>query len=151
MTKSRWRRRSKPCSVCRRWFKPDARVGARQRTCGAPECRRKQKQRTQARWSKRNPSYWSKQRLWDRAQALNDAETEVEFTGPPPGMSGLPTTWAQDVMGAEALVITVFLGRLVYRAAQAAMRRQRMEITKEIRGYRRDRPQDEIGNGGPAP
>lgn len=54
-------------------------------------------------------------------------------------------------MGAEALVITVFLGRLVYRAVQDAMRRQSMESTREIREYRKGRTQDAIGNGGPAP
>ena len=28
----------RPCSICRRWFRPDVRVGSRQRACGRPEC-----------------------------------------------------------------------------------------------------------------
>jgi hypothetical protein len=30
--------RKRPYSTCRRWFRPDPRVGARQRTCRNPEC-----------------------------------------------------------------------------------------------------------------
>ena len=146
MGKSRWRKSKKPCSVCRRRFAPDARVGDRQRTCGDPECRREQKRRTQAQWSERNPSYWSERRLRDQAARLQDSENEAGLAGPPPGLAGLPADWAQDAIGPEGLVIIVFLARLLYRAMQDAMKRQRVEITREIRKYqsqgrsRRDEP-----------
>ena len=49
--------RKKPCRICRRWFRPDARVGERQRACGKPECQAARRQKTQADWRKRNPDY----------------------------------------------------------------------------------------------
>ena len=30
--------RKRPCTICRRWFRPDPRVGDRQHACGKPEC-----------------------------------------------------------------------------------------------------------------
>ena len=38
--------KKKPCSVCQTWFRPHARLGARQRTRGDEACRREQHRRT---------------------------------------------------------------------------------------------------------
>ena len=46
---------------------------------------------------------------------LEDAQGKVELAGPPPGLGRLPTDWAQDAIGAQAIVIIVFLARLLYR------------------------------------
>src|SRR6266576_2405114 len=37
------------CCICRRWFLPDPRVGARQRACGNPSCQKARHQQAQAR------------------------------------------------------------------------------------------------------
>src|ERR1035441_9224104 len=49
--------RKRPCRICRRWFRPGPRAGDRQRACDAPECQAARRQKTQARWRKRNPGY----------------------------------------------------------------------------------------------
>lgn len=40
--------RKRPCTICRRWFRPDARVGVRQRACTNPECQTARRRKTQA-------------------------------------------------------------------------------------------------------
>ena|SRR5260370_18966359 len=49
--------RKRPCRICRRWFRPDSRVGVRQRACHAPECQTARRQKTQASWRSRNAGY----------------------------------------------------------------------------------------------
>ena len=49
--------RKKPCCICRQWFRPNPRVGARQRTCGKAECRVLHRQKPQAQWRRRNRGY----------------------------------------------------------------------------------------------
>ncbi|MGA2328940.1 MAG: hypothetical protein ABSH05_21935 [Bryobacteraceae bacterium] len=49
--------RKRPCTICRRWFRPDKRVGERQRACGRPECQAARRQQTQASCRDRNPDY----------------------------------------------------------------------------------------------
>jgi hypothetical protein len=31
--------RNRPCGVCGKWFRPSARLGDRQHTCGLPACK----------------------------------------------------------------------------------------------------------------
>ena len=59
----------KPCSVCGRWFFPDPRVGARQRTCGAA-CSAARRRRVQAAWREGHPDYWSAARVRAEAERL---------------------------------------------------------------------------------
>ncbi len=123
------RRRSKPCSVCRRWFTPTARVGDRQRTCGEPSCRREQKRRTQAGWTARHPDYWAERRV--RAQADRLATERGPLRGPPPGLREIPFELAQDAMGVQAFVIIVLLARIQHRATQDAIKRYLSGITRD--------------------
>lgn len=102
-------------------------------------------------WSKRHPSYWSEQRLQSQAEVLERSGGKVKIPGPPAGMSGLPTAWAQDAMGAKGLVIALFLARLVHRTTQAAMEGQRAEIQGEIRQQLGRLEQAEMEFRGPAP
>lgn len=139
-------RRSRPCSVCRRWFVPDTRVGERQRTCG-PACRREQKRRTQAAWSERNPGYWGARRL--RAQearvtARKEAKKpEIPARRPPDALRSIPTEIVQDAIGVKGFVLIQFIVRLMNRMAQDVMRDQVLAITAEIEGLRLHIAQDE--------
>jgi hypothetical protein len=42
------------CACCKTLFHPDPRVGARQRTCGAPACQRQRHATSCRRWRRRN-------------------------------------------------------------------------------------------------
>ena len=46
------------CPFCRRWFHPDPRLKQRQKTCGRPECRQKQKRRFNQQWRTKHPDYF---------------------------------------------------------------------------------------------
>ena len=42
------------CPFCRRWYHPDPRLNQRQKTCGQPECRQKQKRKSNQQWRAKN-------------------------------------------------------------------------------------------------
>jgi hypothetical protein len=46
------------CPFCRRWFHPHPRLKRRQKTCGQPDCRCKQKQKSNQQWRANNPNYF---------------------------------------------------------------------------------------------
>lgn len=58
--------KKRPCRICRRWFEPDPRAGARQRVCSSPECQRQRNQRACASWRARHPDAVAASRLRKR-------------------------------------------------------------------------------------
>jgi len=46
------------CRYCGRFFIPDKRVGARQKSCSNLECKHKRKKESQAAWCRKNPDYF---------------------------------------------------------------------------------------------
>ena len=46
------------CPFCRRWFHPHPRLKQRQKTCGQPECRQKQKRKFNQQWRTKHPDYF---------------------------------------------------------------------------------------------
>src|SRR2546430_13048018 len=46
------------CPFCRHWYRPHPRLKRRQQTCGRPECRRQQKQKSNQQWRAKNPDYF---------------------------------------------------------------------------------------------
>ena len=45
----------KKCKYCGQYFKPDPRVGERQKTCFRDECKQKRRREAQEEWKKKNP------------------------------------------------------------------------------------------------
>jgi hypothetical protein len=144
-------RRSKPCSICRRWFTPNPRVGMRQRTCGRPECKSKQKQRTQAEWSRRNPSYWAERRLGQQLDQARQGDLGGVLRGPPAQMARTPVETAQEAIGIEAVVIVAFISRMLHRGAQDAIGAQLFDIKGQIQAINPMVAQEAIAPGGPDP
>lgn len=73
--------RKRPCRICRRWFRPDPRVGERQRACSRPECQRERRRRDQASWRARNPDYRTRRVLEERARQARKAEAASARSG----------------------------------------------------------------------
>jgi hypothetical protein len=46
------------CPFCRRWFHPHPRLRQRQKTCGRPDCRHKQKRKSNQQWRAEHPDYF---------------------------------------------------------------------------------------------
>jgi hypothetical protein len=104
----------RPCRICRRWFRPDPRVGARQRACHNPSCQKARHQQAQARWCARNPDYFIARRI--DARSLSNQPPEPLRLRPP--LSRLPWDLAQDEFGVKGADFIGVMDTLLHDAAQ---------------------------------
>lgn len=119
--------RKRPCSICRRWFFPDSRIGDRQRACSSRECQAKRRVKTQASWRARNRDYFTARRIKERAEA--ERTPEPLWVGAP--LDRLPWDVAQDEFGPQGADFIAILGRVLLQAGQDAMRAHVAETTEE--------------------
>jgi hypothetical protein len=108
----------RPCCVCRRWFRPDPRVGLRQRACGQPDCQAARRVQTQKSWRARNPDYFIARRIEERG---NPDQPPEPLRLPPP-LSRLPWDIAQDEFGVKGADFIGIFGTVLLRAAQDQFR-----------------------------
>src|SRR4051794_35091508 len=80
-------RKKRPCCVCRRWFLPDARVGDRQRACGAAECQRARHREADRAWHARHRDY-DRGLRWQVAVIGRVVREAVSREGPIAGCRG---------------------------------------------------------------
>ncbi len=106
--------RKKPCCICRRWFRPDPRVGSRQRACGKEECQAARRVQTQRSWRDRNPDYFIARRIGERG---NEDRRPEPLRLPPP-LNQLPWDIAQDQFGVEGTDFIGVLSTVLLRVAQ---------------------------------
>ena len=106
--------RKRPCSVCRCWFRPNVRVGDRQRACGKTECQAARRKQTQARWRKTNPEYARGYRIEQRAAQPRPPEP---LRVPAP-LNQLPWDIAKDQFGAKGTDFIGLMGTLLVHAAK---------------------------------
>src|SRR5215468_5672090 len=116
-------RKKRPCCICRRWFLPDARVGARQRACGAAECQRARHRAADRAWHGRQRDY-DRGRHWQAA--VNAAKAGSKPTPPdrPRPLAEVPWDVAQDAMAPEAVVILAGVARVLAEWVEDEIRRQ---------------------------
>jgi len=107
--------RKKPCTICRRWFRPNPRVGERQRACSAPECQTARRQKSQANWRARNPEYAITWRLDQRAAQTQPPPEPLRLPAP---LNQLPWNVAKDQFGAQGADFIGVLGALILRTAK---------------------------------
>ena len=105
--------RKRPCRICRRWFRPDNRVGDRQRACGKPECQKARRKKTQASWRARNPGYAAAHRITRR----NQDETVEPLRTPRP-LNQLPWDLTKDQFGAQGADFIAVVSALILRTAK---------------------------------
>jgi hypothetical protein len=110
--------RKKPCSICRRWFQPDPRVGDRQRACGRPECQTARRQKTQANWRKRNPDYAVAWRL-DQRTTQTPSPEPLHLPSP---LEQLPWNFAKDQFSPQGADFLGVMSALILRAAKDEIR-----------------------------
>src|SRR6058998_1321670 len=107
--------RKRPCCICRRWFRPDPRVGSRQRACGKPECQAARRVQTQRNWRESRPDYFTARRIQERGEQ----DRPPEPLRLPPPLSRLPWDIAQDQFGVQGADFIGILGAVLLRAAQS--------------------------------
>jgi hypothetical protein len=106
--------RKRPCTICRKWYRPDPRIGARSRACRKPECQTARRKKTQAAWRARNPDYYIARRI----QARGGQERTPEPLRLPEPLSRLPWDIAQDEFGVKGADFIGVMGTVLLRAAQ---------------------------------
>src|ERR1017187_990453 len=107
--------RKRPCTICRRWFRPDPRVGVRQRACHAPECQSARRQKTQAKWRSHNPGYAIAWRLDRRATQAPPPPESLRLPAP---LNQLPWDVAKDHFGVQGADFIGVMGSLIIRVAK---------------------------------
>ena len=143
----RAKRTKRPCSECRRWYTPNPRVGARQRTCGAEECQKKRHRRVDGAWHERNHSYDRERRLSSRvAKATESKQAPVAGAKDHP-IREIPWAVVQEELGVEAAEIAGEIVRIAVRCVQDEMRRQKTEIQREIGRLAPQRVQEPMAGG----
>ena len=110
--------RKRPCTICRRWFRPSPRVGVRQRACGNPDCQTARRKKTTADWRKRNPGYAIAWRIDQRAA---QTETPDPLRLPAP-LNQLPWNFAKDQFGTQGADFIGLMGALMIRTAKDQIR-----------------------------
>src|SRR5437773_10346115 len=109
--------RKKPCCICRRWFRPDPRIGLRQRACRKPDCQIARRRKKQKKWRERHPDYFIARRILDRGKA----DRPPEPLRLPPPLSRLPWDIAQSQFEAYLTDSARLSGTLPLAPAQSQM------------------------------
>lgn len=115
--------RKRPCSICRRWFRPDPRVGDRHHACRQPECQAARRKKTQAKWRARNPDYATAYRIEQRGAQQQPPEP---LRLPVP-LNRLPWDLAKDQFGAQCADFLGVMGTLLVRSAKDQFRAYRLD------------------------
>jgi hypothetical protein len=117
--------KKKPCCICRRWFRPDVRVGSRQRTCGRPDCQKTLRKGAMSAWRTRNPDYFVAWRIQARCNSEHAAETKRL----PHPLSNLPWDIARDEFGFKGADFIGAMGKVVLQAAKNQLKSQIVDST----------------------
>jgi len=117
--------KKRPCSICRRWFRPDVRVGSRQHTCNRPECQAARRKKTQASWRKRNPGYARAFRI----QSRSDTKPPPQSMRLPAPLSDLPWDMAQEEFGIKGAAFVGIMGGLMLRSLKDQIKRQPIDLS----------------------
>ena len=118
--------RKRPCCVCRQWFRPDPRVGARQRACAKPECQAARRVQTQRNWRESRPDYFTARRIQERGEQ----DRPPEPLRLPPPLSQLPWDIAQDEFGVQGTDFIGILSTVLLRAAQDQFKAYSLDKTE---------------------
>ena len=110
--------RKRPCCICRRWFRPDPRVGSRQRACGNAECQAARRVQTQRNWRESRPDYFTARRIRERGEQ----DRPPEPLRLPPPLNRLPWDIAQDQFGVEGTDFIGILSTVLLRVTQDQFR-----------------------------
>src|SRR5271157_1325449 len=119
--------RKRPCTICRRWFRPGPRAGDRQRACDAPECQAARRQKTQAKWRNRNPGYAIAWRIDRRATQAQQPPEPLRLPAP---LNQLPWDVAKDQFGPQGADFIGVMGALIVRVAKDQIRPYLLDPTR---------------------
>ena len=120
--------KKRPCKICRRWFRPNPRVGDDQMTCGDPQCKKEWHRRKCAEWNRKNREYFREIYLKKKILAAEE-ENQKGTTGQDKISRtrfrlGLPWQEIQESMGLKQLVIIEYIIQVLMRRFQEVIKVQ---------------------------
>ena len=98
--------RKRPCRVCRKHFRPNSRVGDRQKTCGDPACQKSWKQRKNQEAYRKEPDYFRGRALRQKLVKLQEEPTRIKRSSSRRPLP-LPRDDISQVMGDDGAVVGV--------------------------------------------
>ncbi len=104
--------RKRPCSFCRKWFYPDARVGERQYACSDPKCQQKRHQCNCKEYHQKNSEWIREERLRERLKVEGQSEAAKDPT------SKVDRVIARDEIGWKATVIIEEYAKTIYNTVR---------------------------------
>ena len=135
-----WKR---PCCVCRRWFRPDNRVGPRQQACSKPACQAVRRRKRQAAWRARNPDYFAGRRI----QARMTVDPPPEPLRLPSPLKRLPWDIAQSEFGVQGADFIGVMGALLLRSTQSQLKPYRIDSKEDSATLPHAAAQSQIKSG----
>lgn len=108
----------RPCSVCKRWFAKDPRVGDRHRTCDRHECQTVAGRRASAKWRRENPESVIAGRLRRKLPKSPPDPPEVAVLDP---MRHFSPTVVRHVMGVKESVLLEEVAKVLVSIARHEM------------------------------
>ena len=132
--------RKRPCCICRRWFRPDPRIGSRQRAGRNPQCQAARRVQRQRNWRQSRPDYFIARRIRERGEQ----DRPPEPLRLPPPLSRLPWDIAQDEFGVQGTDFIGILSTVLLRAAQDQFKAYPVDTTGVADTLRVKIAQDQI-------
>jgi len=123
--------RPRPCRVCRKWFLPHPRAGARQHVCGARPCQSERHRRACKAWRGRNPDYDREDRLRRRLVRPEDPKPIPELRADP--LRRIDWTAARAAVGLGIAVAIEETGRVLHGWARDAVCSQLVMLQQDRR------------------
>ena len=119
--------RTRPCRICRQWFRPHPRAGDRQHVCSRADCQRERHRRACQRWRQGEAPAERAHRLRQRIR--------VDAEGRQAAGSGPRLSWdaVRDAVGLEVAVILEEISRLLEDVVRDAVQRQASAPARESR------------------
>lgn len=114
--------RKRPCRICRKWFLPHPRAGARQRTCSDARCQAERRRRGCAAWRRRHPDYDREDRL--RRRLLRDGDPKVSCGLGTDPLRRIDWSAARIAVGLQVAVTIEETGKVLHLWARDAVRSQ---------------------------
>ena len=99
----------RPCGVCRKWFRPDPKVGARQHVCGSVACQQELHRRNCANWHRRNPGLEKETRFEERLVEPDQA-TQERLADP---LEAIDWPFAKAVIDLKTVILIRETGKVI--------------------------------------
>ena len=115
--------RKGPCCICHHWFRPDNRVGSRQRACSKPACQALRRRKKQAVWRARNPDYFAGRRI----QVRGACDEPPEPLCLPTPLNQLPWDIAQSQFGVQGADFIGVMDALLLHSTQFQLKAYRID------------------------